>query len=189
MQETEERIRAHLARGEHDEAATAILEGYGPALFGYLCSLLDEDDAKDAFAIAAEDVWRGIGGFRGDATARAWAYRVAWHAAARFSRDAYRRRRERLPSSAASRLAASAISQSALLPGSRRDRLRKLRASLAADEQTLLVLRVDRELEWEEIAAVLAGDGEEIEAAALRKRYERLKDKLERLAREQGLLD
>jgi RNA polymerase sigma-70 factor (ECF subfamily) len=66
----------------------------------------------------------------------------------------------------------------------------RLRARLDAIEQTLLVLRVDQRLSWEEIADVLAGPGpgESLTPAALRKRYERLKDKLRRLARAEGLL-
>ena len=51
------------------------------------------------------------------------------------------------------------------------------------------MLRIDRELEWEEIAAVLAADGVEVNAATLRKRFERLKERLREQAEEQGLLD
>ena len=85
--------------------------------------------------------------------------------------------------------------------GGRHAHLDILRASLPVDDQALLTLRVDRELEWEEIAIVLAnrGDGFEgqtgaggplpLTSAALRKRYERLTRRLEKLARESGFLD
>lgn len=181
------RVKALLESGEGDEAATAAIEALGPNILGFLGSLLDEDDARDVFSMFAEDLWHGLPGFRFECSLRAWAYRVARNAAARFRKDAYRRRAERFPTSMASRLAAS-IADSAQLPGGRRDSLRQLRESLDADDQTLLSLRLDRELEWEELAVVLSAEGAPVSAAALRKRFERLKDRLERLAREQGLL-
>ena len=89
---------------------------------------------------------------------------------------------------AASRLAAT-IAGASLLPGGRRDALRRLRESLDPEERTLLVLRLDQELEWDEVATVLSAEGAPVEAATLRKRYERIKDRMSRLAREQGLLE
>lgn len=169
------------------DAARAI-EDLGPPVFGYLRTLLDEDDAREVFSQWAEDLWRGLPGFRGDCTLRAWAFRLAWHAAARFWRDPYRARAERLPTSIASRLAASAARSSAL-PGGRRDRLHRLRAALDPEEQTLLSLRIDRELEWQEIADVLAAEGAPASVPALRKRFERLKDRMASVARAEGLLD
>jgi RNA polymerase sigma-70 factor (ECF subfamily) len=182
-------IRALLDRGEGDQAATRTVEGLGPGIYGYLCSLLEEDDAKEVFSMWAEDVWRGLATFRGDASVRTWCYRLAWHASCRFRRDAFRRRREAIPTSAASRLAASVASRSGMAPGSRRERLERLRASLSPEEQSLLVLRVDRELEWDEIADILSVEGEPVTSPALRKRFERLKEKLAELARDQQLID
>src|SRR5512145_2202469 len=166
-------IRGLLQRGETEPAATRAVEGLGPPIFGYLCSLHEEDDAKEVFSMWAEDVWRGLASFRGDSTVRTWSYRLAWHASCRFRRDAFRRRREPIATSAASRLAASVASMSGMAPGSRRERLARLRAALAPDEQSLLVLRVDRELEWDEIAEILSEDGEPVSSPALRKRFER----------------
>jgi hypothetical protein len=48
---------------------------------------------------------------------------------------------------------------------------------------------VDQGFSWDEIAEVFAEEGEAIEPAALRKRFERLKERLTILAREQGLVD
>jgi RNA polymerase sigma-70 factor (ECF subfamily) len=182
------RVRALLDRGEVDGAATAALEALGPSLLGFLGSLLDEDDARDAFSIFAEDLWRGLPGFRFESSLRAWCYRVARHAASRLRSDAWHRRAERFPTSMASRVAAS-IADSAQLPGGRRDALRRIRESLDPGDQQLLSLRLDRELEWEELAALLSEDGPPVTAAALRKRFERLKDRLGRMAQEAGLLE
>jgi RNA polymerase sigma-70 factor, ECF subfamily len=201
----ESRVVALLQRDDATAAASAAIEGFGPSVYGYLCALLEEDDARDVFSQWAEDLWRGLAGFRRECTLRAWAYKLAWHAAARHRRDPYRARRERLPTGAASRLAASTVASSAL-HGGRRALLRRLRASLGPEDETLLVLRIDKELEWEEIAAVLStgaatadggpaapGPGEAppapVSPAALRKRFERLKDRLAERAREEGLLE
>jgi len=65
----------------------------------------------------------------------------------------------------------------------------ELRAGLTPEEQSLLALRVDQGLEWAEVAAVLAGEGQAPSPAALMKRFERLRERLGKLARERGLLD
>jgi len=141
----DDEVAALLARGAVDEAATAALEALGPAVLGYLASLHPEDDAHDVFAVFAEDLWRGLPGFRGESSLRSWAFRLAWHASARWRRDLWRRRGERLPTSAASRLAASIAASR--LPVSRKDALRQLREALDPEERRLLMLRDDQELE------------------------------------------
>jgi RNA polymerase sigma-70 factor (ECF subfamily) len=51
------------------------------------------------------------------------------------------------------------------------------------------VLRIDQGLAWEEIAQVVATEGAEPDAALLRKRFERLKERLSKLARDRGLVE
>jgi DNA-directed RNA polymerase specialized sigma24 family protein len=75
-----------------------------------------------------------------------------------------------------------------------KDRFARLREHLSEDEQMLLVLRVDRDLGWNDIAVILA-DGESLSGAALqrraaglRKQFQRTKEKLSKLARSDGLL-
>jgi len=207
MDDVEARVLSLLPSGDAGGAAEAAILGYGPAVHRYLCTLLDGDEALEVYSQWAEDLWRGLPGFRRECRLRAWVFKVAWHAAARFHRDPYRARRERLPSSAASRLAAS-VAASSVLPGGRREQLRRLRAALPPEDREIVALRIDRELSWDEIAFVLsrgegagAGDGEGgeggdaatparvVTAVALRKRYERLKEKLGRIARDEGLVD
>lgn len=189
MDAVETRGLALLDAGDPDAAATAAIEGYGAAVHGYLRSILDDpDDAADAFGLWAEDLWKGLPGFRRETSLRAWSYRLAWHAACRLRRDPFRARGARLPTSAASRLAAS-VAASTIATGSRRAGLDRLRAGLPPEDRTLLTLRLDRELEWDEVAVVLSAAGEPVTAATLRKRFERLKDRLRELARAEGLLD
>jgi RNA polymerase sigma-70 factor (ECF subfamily) len=186
--DTEARVASLRLAGDHDAAATVVLEAYGPGIRRYLASLLDPDDADDVFANLMVSLWRALPRFRGECPLRAWAFRLAWTQVARFHRDPYRRRGRRLPTSAASRLAASIPSGASSL-GQRLDDFRALQAELSPRDQTLLVLRLGRELEWDEVAAVLSRDGARVASPALRKRYERLKKRLVERARERGLVE
>jgi RNA polymerase sigma-70 factor (ECF subfamily) len=187
----EGRIAELRAQGDLREAAGVVLRAYGPQILGYLCAVLrDEDAAQEAFSAFAEDLWTGLGGFRGEASARVWAFRLAWHAAARQARDPYRRRGRRLETEEYSRIAAEIRSTAtAQWVDDRSRKLAALRAALTPDEQTLLILRVDKGLPWGEIAFVLSAPEAPVEEAALRKRFERVKAKLARRAREEGLVE
>jgi RNA polymerase sigma-70 factor (ECF subfamily) len=190
--DAEARCLEALDRGDHAGAATAVVRSYGPQLLGYLCSVLrSEADAGEVFSMFSEDLWRGLPGFRRECPLRVWCYRLAWHAAARFLRDPYRGRGRRLETNELSRLVEE-IRSSVLLgrDQARQATLDKLRAGLTPDERALLVLRLDRGLAWADVALVLSEDkGAPVDEAALRKRFERLKDKLAARAREEGLLE
>ena len=181
--EFEARVRASLERGERDQAATQVIERLEPDIRGYIACRLVGDDADDALSQFRENVWHDLARFRWECSLRAWGYRLAHHAITRVLRQPHRRREEQLPSSAASVLAAS-IRAKGPMSSERHQGLALLRAELTDDEQELLTLRIDRELEWEEIAAIL-----DASSAALRKRFERLIPRLEQMARERGLLD
>ncbi len=189
--EIEARLTSHLDRGDVRSAATEAIQGYGPQILGYLTALLkDDDDAQEVFSQFAEDLWKGLPGFRRECTLRAWAFKLAWHAASRFARDPYRRRRRFFATSEMSRLARSVATATTVRKMSaREERVARLRATLDPEEQTLLILRLDKKLPWEEVALVLAEQGETVAVPTLRKRFERVKEKLARLARDEGLLE
>jgi RNA polymerase sigma-70 factor (ECF subfamily) len=187
--EVEARVAEAVARRDFESAATALIEGYGSQVLGYLRAVVkDGEEAEDAFALFAENVWRGFPTWEGRASARAWAYSVAWNAAGRMFRDPWHRRRRKLQKSVASKLAAAVLSSSRLDLERREAGLERLRAVLTPEEQSLLVLRVDRELSWREVAVAMGEPDEEASLAALRKRFERLKAKLAITARTCGLL-
>ena len=187
----DDRVKALLAEGRQGDAAAEALKALGPQVLGYLAAVLrSEADAHEVFSQFAEDLWKGLPGFRGEASLRAWAYRVAWHASARWLRDPYRQRGRRLETSEASRLADQVRSSIGTADGWRAERMAQLRQALTPEEQTLLILRVDRGLSWHDVALVLAAEGgEPASEPALRKRFERLKEKLGRVARDEGLIE
>jgi len=176
-----------VALSDPAQAATIVIESYGPQILGYLTALLvDDDDAADVFSMFSEDLWHGIAGFRRECSLKTWSYKVAWHAAMRFKRDLYRQRGVRLGSTAAAQLAARVRSTTAIhLRTATKDRVMQLRAEL--DDQTILILRIDRGLSWREVAHVLSTPEQPLDEVALRKRFERLKSKLRELARQAGL--
>jgi RNA polymerase sigma-70 factor (ECF subfamily) len=196
----EERIRRHAEAGDKKRAATALLEGYGRELLGFLIAhLRDRDAASEVFSQFTEDLWRGIDGFRWQCTARVWSYTLVRHAASRYIKDARRRRGRQVSLSRAGPLSAiEAKIRTATLAAVRteaRSRVAQLRETLPPEDQTLLILRVNRKLGWKEIAQVMVYEGETVsddvlekEAVRLRKRYQLAKDKLRRLAEAQGLV-
>lgn len=184
VREMEARVRAAMAAGDHRAAATEVIRGYGPRILGYLRRVLrDEDEASDAFSMFAEQVWRGMPGFEGRSSARTWAYKAAWSAAMKVKDDAWRRLRKRLDTSEASQLAEDVRSRTAVRVERQRAELEALRAELSGEDQTLLVLRLDQDLTWDEVADVLSQEGHSVEPATLRKRYERIKARLAELVK------
>lgn len=187
MGEIEDLIRS----GQLEPAATLALERYGSEVYGYLVGVVGAD-ADDVFSQLAEDLWRGLPNFHLECSVRTWMYLLARHAVARLRRSPWHQRR-----TGESQLDAFvAQARSRTQPWQRtevKDRWQKLRESLDEEDRTLLVLRVDRALEWEEVARVTLGEVEpgaaelKRETERLRKRFQLLKDELKGRAKE--LLD
>jgi RNA polymerase sigma-70 factor, ECF subfamily len=186
----EEAIRALLDGGNLTGAATTAIRSYGPQILAYLRAVLrDEDAAAEGFSRFGEDLWKGMGKFRGEASVLTWSYRLAWGTVRRLQRDPFRRKVRRLHTSEASQLADEVRDSTVRYRTTEvKDGVARLREALDPDEQTLLILRVDRNLPWREVAQVFAEGGEPVDDATLRKRFERIKSKLRRLAAEEGLL-
>ena len=182
-------IDTHIEAGDLAAAARAILEGYGVEVLGYLIAQTrDGDLADDVFATTCEDLWRGLGGFRREASARTWLYRIAYNALQRHRKDAFARRRRPLSPELAE-LAQDVRTRTApYLRTEAKDAVSRLRESLEPDEQALLILRIDRGLSWREVGEVMAGDGDPPSEATLAKRFQRIKKKLRALAEEAGLI-
>jgi RNA polymerase sigma-70 factor, ECF subfamily len=180
-------------------ATTEALRRYGPELLGFLVSFHgDLDVAGDAFALFSERLWATLPGFGCRCSMRTWCYQLARNAAIDVQRGEARRGRHVGLSSVPEVHALAHKTRTetlSFLRTEKRTALERLRDELPEEDRTLLVLRVDRELEWREIALVIAGPGGEMddaaltrEAARLRKRFQLVKDRLRSLARERGLL-
>jgi RNA polymerase sigma-70 factor (ECF subfamily) len=195
----ERAIQDALGAGQLERAATLVLRGYGPEILGFLLHRLEDDTrASEAFAMFAEDLWLALPGLVLSATMRAYAYALARNAAHRLLGRQVRKERLGVPlsdarvcSKVANEVRASTLPH---LKTTIKAQVAELRGKLSEEEQTLLTLRVDRELSWPEIAIVYA-DGAALdqetllrEAARLRKRFEATKLKLRRLAEAAGML-
>jgi RNA polymerase sigma factor (sigma-70 family) len=187
----EQVIAGHLASGDLRTAASAALLGLGPQILGYLAATLRDDDAAhEVFGHFSEELWKSIATFRGASSFKTWAYKLVMHSISRYRRDGFRRRGQPLGSDELSAIAAQVRSQTPLFQRTDiKDRFAQLRESLDPDEQTLLFLHVDQGLSWNDVAEVIGAQGAPVNAAALRKRFERAKARLRKLAEQDGLLE
>jgi RNA polymerase sigma-70 factor (ECF subfamily) len=139
--------------------------------------------------------------FAWESSLRTWAYAIARNVSRTRRRDAARRRR-RAPATGDSALehVAQAVRTETIgfLRTEKRTRLQALRDGLPEEDRMLLVLRVDRQLAWNDLARILGDaegreplDGPALarETARLRKRFQLVKDKLRELAKKEGLIE
>jgi RNA polymerase sigma-70 factor (ECF subfamily) len=194
-EDTETRIREAWARDDFSRAVDIFIRAYGPGIRGYLAAWLHSRcRGDDAYGMFTVDLMNGLPRFRWEGTARNFGYVLAHRAACRYLKK--ERRYTDLSDGLLSGLAAPVCTRTAsYLKTDFKERLRELRERLPADDQALLMLRVNRGLSFPEIAAAFLKEGfdagkEELkrEDDRLRKQFERMKERLEKLAREEGLI-
>ena len=198
--ELEARVQAACHTGDFATATTLVLEGYGGEILALLAARLPRrTDADEVFAIVAEKLWLGLPGFEWRCGVLSWLYRLARNAANDYAKAAGNRPERNLalsdhaPLSAIVdrvRTATEPYRQTAV-----KDRMRELRERLSPDDQMLLILRVDRSMDFRELVVAMSDESAPIEdaaidreAARLRKRFERIKDRLRAMAKDEGLL-
>jgi RNA polymerase sigma-70 factor (ECF subfamily) len=184
-------IRALCEAAAYPEATTGALRLYGVELLSFLRSLANNHDlAAEAFAELGEDLWKGLPRFRWESSLRSWLYALARNALAQLRRDPRRRLDRNLPLSIAPEMAAVVRTATVQIQRTEvKDELRVLREQLDPEEHEILLLRLDRGLAWKDIARILGGpDHLDARAAALRKRFERAKERLKKLAIAHGLI-
>ncbi len=152
----EARLRALQGAGDLDAASRLAFEAYGDEVCAFVWSLCEEGDAADEVLAAGwEDFLRGFERFGWSGTCRAWLYGRVRNAFLRYRRSVDPRRRARR----VDRAHAAGL------------------ARLKEEERTLLYLRVDLRMSWEELSQVFAEDSVP-RVATLRRRFDRVRAKL-----------
>jgi DNA-directed RNA polymerase specialized sigma24 family protein len=154
LRHLEAAVRARVLEGDTLSAAALAMAVLGPEIFGFLIGVLgDTDDAKTVYADVAQRVATEIDGFESRVPFRIWLYALA----RRELRDRRARRR------AADRITepdSETTDISHARPNPRRARaLSKLRRRMTQEERELLILRVDRRLDWRALAQTALGEG------------------------------
>src|SRR5262249_17393935 len=149
--------------------------------------------------IWTERLWLGLPRFAWQCSLRTWAYTLARNASTNYQRDARVRARHQLPLPASSEL--SRIEQQVRTETRTYMRTEAKAKPLAMihdlplDDRLLLMRRLDKRLEWKNLARVMLDEGAPVTdellartAQRLRKRFQLLKDKLVEAGRREGIL-
>jgi RNA polymerase sigma-70 factor (ECF subfamily) len=192
MSEFDERIHSFIAAGEIGQATTLVMRELGPEILGFLSGVLGDADADEVFSRFSERLWRSLEGFEGRCSVRTWAYVLARHEIGRFRRGMKRHEDGRVPISELQDVLAEVRTRSRSTQAKDKRRwLTKLRDELPVEDRTLLILRIGRDLPWDEIALAFADNPDTFsvedrkrEAARLRKRFQLIKQRLVARARD-----
>jgi RNA polymerase sigma-70 factor (ECF subfamily) len=182
-----------LAQRDYCGAATSALKGYGSEILSLMAALhRNTEDAKDAFSLFCEALWKGLPGFEGRSSFRTWAYTIAHHASCRFREKQHGNREVVVSVSEFDQMAAALTTTWSRLRKQVGSRVERLRGRLDPDDQMLLILRVERELDWRDLARVM-NHGKDLddptlmrESARLRKRFQSIKEQLRDMARREA---
>jgi DNA-directed RNA polymerase specialized sigma24 family protein len=160
-------VRDLLARDDRAAALHALFAAYGAEVFGLLVGVLDDTRlADEVYADVVAQVSDELAHFEWACSLRVWLYGIA-RAALRA-----RRKREHRPSDQATR--DNTRASRALRPV-----VVAVRRGLSEEERELLILRIDRELDWTQLALVeLGSDASTPEVATEARRMSARFDKL-----------
>jgi RNA polymerase sigma-70 factor (ECF subfamily) len=192
MNELDDRIRSLLTEGNVAQATTLALRELGPEVLGFLSGVLGDDDADEVFSALSVRLWRSLEGFEGRCSLRTWMYVLARREIGRFRKGARKHADGRVPISELQEVLEAVRTRTrSTLAADRRRALTRLRDELPIDDRTLLILRVDRKLAWDDIALafaetpeVFSGKDKKRESARLRKRFQLVKERLTVRARD-----
>jgi RNA polymerase sigma-70 factor (ECF subfamily) len=191
----EQQIRHRFDAGDLRGACTVAIDGYGSELLSYLIAIMRDDSAaSEAFSATCEAIWRELHNFEWRSSFRTWAYVLARHSASRSFRSPHRRPDHAIPLSQIPEVSAIIervrTQTQPWLRTEVKDGVARLREKLSPDEQTLLILRVDRQMSWQDVARVLEPENadEGNATARIRKRFQRVKEKLRELAQSEQLI-
>ncbi len=196
-EEVESAAREAWHAGDFNAATTAIIRGYGPEVMGFIGGRMQNATAADdVFALFCEDLWKGLPKFQWRSSLRVFCYVIARHAANRYGSRVLQPGKNHLGLSKAAHLSVlidkMRTSTAAYLRTEVKTRAQKLREKLSPEDRTILILRVDKQMSWDELAAILHDDDAAVdrkrETARLRKRFQLAKRRLRKLAEAEGLV-
>lgn len=182
----DDQVRSQLSAGDVQAATTLVLRELGPEVLGFLCGAVGESDGEDIFAALSVRLWKSLTTFEGRCSIRTWTYVLARREISRFKRGARRHEAGRVPLSQLQEvLEAVRTKTRSALATSKQHALTKLREELSPEDRMVLIMRVDRDLPWTDIALAFTANPEKVgeeelkrEAARLRKRFELIKKRL-----------
>jgi RNA polymerase sigma-70 factor (ECF subfamily) len=187
MTRVDAELRPLLRAERFMEATTLVLRNLGPEILGFLSAVLGNVDGDEVFAAFSESLWRSLAAYRSKCGIRTWAYMLARQQISRYRKGA---RRHQQPQVRISELA-EVLQEVRRTYTTRRATLTRLRNELSIEDRELLILRIDRELSFDEIALLFVDDPSTAdeqalrrEAARLRKRFQLIKDQLMTRVRE-----
>jgi len=192
----EAQIHEALVAGDRSRAATLTVEAYGGEVLAFIEDRVKSGgDAEEVFSDLLEELWESLERFRGDCSMRTWCYLLARRGVGKQWRGLGVRRKRELSSGNFSALEEVARSRTApFLRTEVKSRARELRETLPEEEQQLLLLRIERDLPFADIARIMSDDeslsAEALsrEASRLRKRFQLAKDRLTTLLVSEGLV-
>lgn len=191
IKELEDRIRALVAGGSVGQATTLALSELGPEILGFLSGVLPNADADEVFSSMSMRLWQTLERFEWRCPLRSWMYVLARHEIGRFRRGVRRHIDGRVPISELNEILEVVRRTRTTLIAERNRALVTLRSELKIEDRTLLILRLDRDLSWDDIALAFAEDPDKCdedeikrEAARLRKRFQLVRQRLVRRAKE-----
>jgi RNA polymerase sigma-70 factor (ECF subfamily) len=193
----EKALRSNHEAENWYRVADLAIRGYGEEIRDWLAGVLrNEGAAADVYSMFCEDLWNGLPGFRWQSSFRTWAFRLARHACFRDLREPDRKRKVVLDDAVAAMLPQANHSETQpWMKTDIKNKFAKLRDRLEPIDRMILILRVERQMSWEDVARIIAEDDAHLaeqavaaSAAALRQRFKRVKAKLREYALEEGIV-
>ncbi len=198
--EPDKQIQSLQQDGNLQRALFIIFNQYGSELYGFIINCIGDIDAADEiYSDMSEDVCRGLLNFQWRSSLRTWLYALTRNSLYRYKLNLMHRKNRFVP------LSRAPISD-LICPNNRTStadyqkthnklHARQIRKKLPLDDQMLLILKIDRNLSWQEIVQIMLDKsssevipGKYFEQR-LRKRFQRIKHKFRQLAIQEGLIE
>jgi RNA polymerase sigma-70 factor (ECF subfamily) len=179
MTKRDDELCSLIEAGRIPDATTRVLGELGPEILGFLSGVLGDHDGDDVFSQFSEALWHSLASFRSRCTIRTWCYMLARQAIVHHQRSERRHVAGRVPISELAEVLEAVRKTHTTLVAQRRATLAQLRNELSVEDRTLLILRVDRNLPFEEIAVAFAGCPDSLDDVALRREANRLRKRFQ----------